>query len=406
MEKGIRAPGRTAGRMSLGEDYVIVQEGAARILAPNPDRYRRSDGVYEPAWAPVFYNPRMVFNRDLAVLLASTMLGEGWVFAEPLAGTGVRGIRLLLEAGAEKGVLNDADPRACRLTARNILANKLGGRATIYCMDASQLLLAISQLGVRFDYIDIDPFGSPMPFLDAALRSARRGAVLAVTATDTAPLSGTHPASCLRRYQATPLREGPSRETALRILVGAVVRRAAEHDVAAEVLLAYFADYYLRAYFRLRRGARKAREALDKIGYLECLDKLCLSTRLVDGYPIPRGITGKAAGPLWTGRLCIEELVERLEERLGEKHRLRSAERIRVLLGRLREECSINKPYIRVDRLSGFLRVSMPSPRLLASRLVEKGFKATVSSFDPRAIATDASLEEVKTAIIELVRSR
>ncbi|MDK2384092.1 MAG: tRNA (guanine(10)-N(2))-dimethyltransferase, partial [Candidatus Korarchaeota archaeon] len=189
----------------MQEGYKWVREGKVSILAPDPGLYRRSDGVYEPAWAPVFYNPRMVFNRDMAILVARALFREGeWVFAEPLAGTGVRSVRLLVEAGARYGVLNDLDPRACRLAARNLLANGLGGRAHVYCMEASLLLRMLAWSGMRFDYVDIDPFGSPMPFVEAALLSLRRGGILAVTATDTAPLSGTHPQACLRRYQARP----------------------------------------------------------------------------------------------------------------------------------------------------------------------------------------------------------
>ncbi|MCU0373510.1 MAG: ATP-binding protein, partial [Ignavibacteria bacterium] len=41
-----------------------------------------------------------------------------------------------------------------------------------------------------FDYIDIDPFGSPCPFLDAAIKRLSRGGILAVTATDTSALAG------------------------------------------------------------------------------------------------------------------------------------------------------------------------------------------------------------------------
>ena len=37
-----------------------------------------------------------------------------------------------------------------------------------------------------FDYIDIDPFGSPNPFLAAAIGRITRNGIVAVTATDTA----------------------------------------------------------------------------------------------------------------------------------------------------------------------------------------------------------------------------
>ncbi len=399
---GLSACLKSCCRGSIVEEFVEIREGRARILAPNPILYMRRDGVYEPAWAPVFYNPRMTYNRDIAVLLSSVLLEEkAWSFLEPLSGTGVRGIRLLLEAGAEYGVLNDAGREACRLTARNLLLNKLDGRAAVYCTDASLIMLMLAHTGMHFDYIDIDPFGSPMPFLESALRVSRRGGILAVTATDTAPLSGTHPASCLRRYRAKPLRIGPSRETALRILVGAVARRAAEQDIAARPILAYYADYYLRAYFSLEKGARKADSLLGRIGVLRCLDEKCLEAELAEEYPPACG-EGLWAGPLWAGRLCDTIVVEKLKARLSEAKYLQTSARIKRMLESLLLECTVNKPYIRVDRLSGALRTSMPSPRRLASYLSELGFHATPSSFDPRAIATDAPMSEVKKALLHL----
>ena len=56
----------------------------------------------------------------------------------------------------------------------------------------------------RFDYIDIDPFGSPVGFVDSAMRSIKNGGVVACTATDTAALCGVYPRVCQRRYGAIP----------------------------------------------------------------------------------------------------------------------------------------------------------------------------------------------------------
>ena len=44
-----------------------------------------------------------------------------------------------------------------------------------------------------FQWIDVDPFGSPITFIDGALQALGRVGVLEVTATDTAaPVSYTH----------------------------------------------------------------------------------------------------------------------------------------------------------------------------------------------------------------------
>ena len=82
------------------EDYIVINEGKARLKVPNPRKYVRPDGVYEPSWAPVFYNPRQVFNRDISTLALKVLVKT---FPHPvkvldaLAGTGVRAIRYALE---------------------------------------------------------------------------------------------------------------------------------------------------------------------------------------------------------------------------------------------------------------------------------------------------------------------
>jgi len=43
-----------------------VVEGKAKILIPDPSQYTR-EGKFDPAWSPVFYNQRMVFNRYLSI---------------------------------------------------------------------------------------------------------------------------------------------------------------------------------------------------------------------------------------------------------------------------------------------------------------------------------------------------
>jgi tRNA (guanine26-N2/guanine27-N2)-dimethyltransferase len=69
--------------------------------------------------------------------------------------------------------------------------------------------------GKRFHYIDIDPYGPPVPFLDHAFGALMRRAWLAVTATDKAPLCGAHPKACLRKYLGKPITTSYSDEVGL-----------------------------------------------------------------------------------------------------------------------------------------------------------------------------------------------
>ncbi len=401
----------------MSSDYVLLTEGRARFWAPNLEKYRRPDGAIEPSWAPVFYNPRMAFNRDVAVLFVHTFFKglSGVRVAEPLAGTGVRGIRIALEtSGVSELVLNDADPEAYSLVERNIALNGLAGLAEAYRADANALLYRLKDEGRAYHYIDLDPFGSPIYYVDAALRALRKGGVLAVTATDTAPLVGTHGAACVRRYGARPLRSDFAKEAGLRILVGAVVRRAAMRELAATPVLAYYADHYYRAYFVVLRGARRTDEALSLLGYYAYCDT-CLYREAVEGYPAPQqapercpncGSPLALGGPMWIGRLCDEDLVSRMLASIEEMEHLEAKARVRTLLEKLRVECSVTRPYVRIDELCGRMRINMPSPRLVAALLEAAGYRAAVTHFDPRAVKTDAPLEEVRSLVEKHARGR
>ena len=45
-------------------------------------------------------------------------------------------------------------------------------------------------LDYRFSVIDLDPYGSPTPFLDAAVQSTKEGGLMCITCTDMAVLCG------------------------------------------------------------------------------------------------------------------------------------------------------------------------------------------------------------------------
>ena len=61
----------------------------------------------------------------------------------------------------------------------------------------------------RFDVIDIDPYGAPSIFLDAAVQAVKDGGLLCVTATDMPVLCGQYPETCFAKYGSTSI-SGPN----------------------------------------------------------------------------------------------------------------------------------------------------------------------------------------------------
>ena len=388
-----------------------VKEGLVELLVPDFDAYKRPDGVYEPAWAPVFYNPKMDFNRDIAVLFArayARLRGiDRIVVVEPLAGSGVRALRYAIEANAIV-YASDISSDAIALIKENIKLNNAENRVFVQRADANRYMEQLAEERVKPHIVDLDPFGSPAPFLEAALDLLGGRGVLAATATDTAPLSGTHAKALRRRYDVVPARTAWEKEQAVRVLVGYIVRRAANREYAAKPLLAYYADHYVRVYVEFERGARKADKALEMLAYAYYCP-ICQYTDYYKHYTRRRcpycNTPMIVVGPVYSGPLASEKIVTLMLEELNKVNWLQNPKRAYELLSLIMAEAPITKPYYRVDRLCSWLHLNMPKLSKIIEVLQSKGYRATRTHFDPRGIKTDAPHSIVVDTVLRLALS-
>ncbi len=380
-----------------------VREGLAEVLVP-------AEEVRAPRKAPVFYNPVMAPNRDLAVLALRAFakrVGRPLRACEPLCGSGVRGVRFALEVpGVGEVVMGDLNPRAVALAKHNVERNNVADKVRVEHSDANVLMTAYSAPGQRFDYVDIDPFGSPSPFMDSAVRCIRSGGLLAITATDMAPLCGAHVKACLRKYAAVPARVGYSKELALRILLGALARVAAAHEVGVRPLFGHVTDHYARAYCLLVRGAGKANSAVAELGYIAHCPS-CHGREVIRGLAVPLdarcpscGSKRIITGPLWVGRLFDEKFCQEMMSELDEAPWI--SRKARRLLELVIQEAGGPPTYYSLPKLCDALGVSIPPVDELVRRLRERGWWASRTHFDTQAVRTDAPAEEVVRAIREL----
>jgi len=393
-----------------GLPLVEVEEGSVRFYVPEVEALRRRKGP-STARLPVFYNPAMELNRDLAVVFLRAVGGAHRVkrVCEPMAGCGVRGVRFAVETEVEWVAVNDLNPKAAALTKLNVEKAGVEGKVSVFSLDAEELLCRFSAPGKRFDFVDLDPYGSPAPYLDSCFRAVRRGGFLALTATDTATLCGVNPKACLRKYGAKPLKTEYCHELAVRILVGAAVRLAARRDIALKPLFTYSTDHYVRVYLQMFKGARKADEALSMLGLLyHCLR--CLSRHTLQGlkpyHPAVKcgecGLSMEAAGPLWLGSLWHRETVEAMEAELS-KVKLRRLKEARSLLAKVRLEMEVDVPgYYTVDRLAEVFHSPPASPVRLVKALRKEGFKASLTHFTPQGVRTDAPVKILRRILAGL----
>jgi tRNA (guanine26-N2/guanine27-N2)-dimethyltransferase len=358
------------------DDLVRVQEGSTHLDVP-ASFCKQGPGTMQ---GDVFYNRQMEFGRDISIIFGRACFKKGWKVLDGLAATGARGLRLANECDVDAiYTLNDRDLSAASLIEQNAATNGLTD-VSVQCRDLRTILCEES-----FDYIDIDPFGSPVRFIDAAIQSCRNKGILALTATDTAPLCGTYPKTALRRYGALSARSPFSHETGLRILIGYVVREAAKHDRACEPLLCFNADHYLRCYLRIVNGASRANAALERMGYAtfdrETLERGIGVERLRDG----------DAGPLWTGPLHSEAVLTSMH--VDDAHG--TARRCTKMLGLWREEATSPPLFYRVDEMAKRTKHAPPKLSDLVDRVREEGAVASRTHFDPKGIKTDMSIQDL-----------
>jgi len=397
--------------MSFSFPVETVMEGAARIVVPDLKAFRRAVSDYAPSRAPVFYNPVMQLNRDMAVLTLQAyqgIVGRGLSVSEPLAGCGVRGIRFAKEVdGVDRVELNDINPEAFKLARYNIRLNGLTERVSVANEDANLFLSQHAAPHERFDFVDVDPFGAPAPYMDSAIRALRDGGMLALTATDLAPLCGVFPKAALRKYGGLPLRTEYCHEIAVRLLAGRLVTTAASHDIGTRILFSHSTSHYIRVYASASHGARKADESLQRMGYvLHCFTCLHRETT-VGATPTVKercdecGSAMRAAGPLWLGRIADKRFCELMEKEASARN-AENKRQIRKMLFLIKNECDAPTTYYVVDKICDRLGLSVPALGEVVSRLQERGFCAAPTHFHSRGVRTDASATTVTATVREI----
>jgi tRNA (guanine26-N2/guanine27-N2)-dimethyltransferase len=377
----------------------IITEGATEFEVPELGRFRTWAGEYAPSLTPVFYNPHMELCRDISVSVVQVLAGELgsiWV-CDPLSGVGARGLRYAKEVeGVVKVVVNDRSPEAFGLVKRNVELNGLASLVEMQNEDANVLLWGNRG---RFNFVDLDPFGSPAPFVDAACAALARRGMLAITATDTAPLSGTHVRACLRKYGAKSLKTEYCHELGIRILISFVQRVAGKHELALAPVLVHATRHYFRVYLRARRGAERADEVLTHQGHVSHCGA-CGRRRFTKGMAakLPSscecGSEFAHAGPLWLGRLMDQAFIHEVARDLV-KRNFKLGQQELVLLNRCIEEADGPPTFYDIHKLSMQAEASPPKIIEFIAKLRGRDYFASRTHFSGTGFRTDAPMDEI-----------
>jgi tRNA (guanine26-N2/guanine27-N2)-dimethyltransferase len=367
-------------------------EGKTTLLVPERGTFGTTAGGRDKK-APVFYNPRMKLNRDVTCAVVRALARDGDVeFLDLLSGSGAKGIRVAKETGA--GVhLNDASSEAVKAIKRNAKKNRLLTKVTITKRNANLLL---QERPREFNFIDIDPFGPPVPFLENALMTVREGGYLGITATDTAPLCGVYPMSCYRKYGAVPLRCEFCHEAGLRILVGHAARAAARYSRAVKCLLSHSTEHYFRAYVQVREGKEKAKACLENLGYVyycrRCLAHSCEKALLPSRRTCECGNGMETAGPLWLGRIKDDKFAKAVLEESSYLNDKKLTRLLETIAGEIHEPF-----YQDTHRLAKVDNLEVKPMKEIIAALSD--YKVSRTHFNPVAVKTDAPLGAIKKVL-------
>ncbi|XP_040001474.1 tRNA (guanine(26)-N(2))-dimethyltransferase isoform X2 [Xiphias gladius] len=432
---------------------TVVKEGKAAILFPNANE--------------VFYNPVQEFNRDLTCavitefardLLAqrgvkvvvpgekervvvslseeqneadvqmeekngaeepalTAKVGEkcelGLRVLEGLAASGLRSVRFALEVpGLQSVTANDFSAKAAALIARNAQYNGVSHLLQPSCRDASMLMYEMRGKKERYDVIDLDPYGSPASFLDAAVQAVGEGGLLCVTCTDMAVMAGNSGETCYSKYGSVSIKSKYCHEMALRIILHSLDQRAGVYQRYIQPLLSVSVDFYIRVFVRVFTGQATVKNSASKQALVyNCVG--CGSFHLqrmgrrtsngknmkysaATGPPVgPEcdhcGQRHQLGGPIWAEPIHDLAFVQKVLSAVsGNPSRFGTSKRIQGVLSMVTEELEDVPLYCTVDSLSSTIHCNTPPLLQFRSALLHAGHRVSLSHACKNAIKTDA----------------
>lgn len=112
----------------------------------------------------------------------------------------------------------------------------------------------------QFNVIDLDPYGSGIPFLDSCIKAAHTPTLICCTFTDLKVLSGPDFEKCFYHYGVNKSKTGSLHEViilfknALRIVLYSANAIANKYSKYIVPKLSVYSDFYVRIFFEVNRS--------------------------------------------------------------------------------------------------------------------------------------------------------
>ena len=204
-----------------------------------------------------------------------------------------------------------------------------------------------------------------MSLNNAIIRLSRNG-ILAVTATDTAALTGTYTNPCKRKYWAIPLKNELMHEIGLRILIRKIQLIGAQFEKALTPIFSYSKDHYFRVFLRCEKGKKAIDDLIKQHGMFS------------------------DAGPMWLGKLWDEKLTTKMVK----NNKIKENDKF---LRIIKEESKINTiGFFDIHKIVKRNKLKkIPRKLELIKKIKKLGYKASETHFNPEAIRSDIPLKNI-----------
>ena len=179
---------------------------------------------------------------------------------DALSATGLRALRYAKEIPMATSIIaNDLSHSASASIKLNVEYNRVSDKVIPNTGDAIEHMRRAASRGPDspglYHVIDLDPYGTAAPFLDAALQAIVDGGLLCVTCTDSGVFASLgYLEKTYSQYGGLPLKGAHAHEGGLRLILHAIATSAARYGIAIEPLLSLSIDFYIRVFVRIHRS--------------------------------------------------------------------------------------------------------------------------------------------------------
>jgi tRNA (guanine26-N2/guanine27-N2)-dimethyltransferase len=208
---------------------------------------------------------------------------------DALSATGLRALRYAHEIPFTTAVTaNDLLETATETIKLNVEHNKLGDKITAITGNALTHMYTFigddckdekgnPSFSAKYDVIDLDPYGTAAPFIDAAVQAVRDdGGLLCVTCTDAGVwASNGYPEKAFSLYGGTPMKGVMSHEGGLRLILHTIATSAARYGLTMEPLLSLSIDFYARVFVRINKSPAEVKFLAGKTMVINNCDEGC-----------------------------------------------------------------------------------------------------------------------------------